>query len=332
MPPDVLSEVLTTLELSTRLWFRAELSSPFSVAVPPEAGRVRFHVAAEGPCTISVGDLAPLEFGPGDLVMVPHGLPHVLSDSPDRPPSTLSSVIEASRFDGVGPLVHGGGGARTVVVCGQFSFGTGVLHPFLESLPPLMHVRADDATRYDWIEQVLRHIERESRIRPTGHLEVVRRLSEILLIEVLRGHAGESGIDALSALVDPQLGRVLEAVHAEPEADWSLDALARIAGLSRTLFVERFRERMGVPPMRYLTQWRLQKARSLLSRAGSSVAEVSREVGYSSDSAFNRAFRGQFGATPGAFLRARGGTRVASSASECGRWGKNPGLSRGARS
>jgi AraC family transcriptional regulator, activator of mtrCDE len=302
---DVLGEVLDALELTSQLYFRAELTSPFSIKVPEESGHIRFHVAAEGPCTIALAGRPPLALGAGDLVLVPHGAAHVLSDTPGRPARPLAALLDESGFDGSGPFVCGGGGVRTVLVCGHFAFGEPGLHPIVASLPELMHVRAEANTGYRWMEQLLRHIESETRARRTGFLEVARRLSEILLIEVLRAYAEEGHPGALGALADPQLGRALAALHAEPEADWSVDALARVAGQSRTLFTERFRERMGTSPMRYLVAWRMRKARRLLAGGAVSVAEAARRVGYRSESAFNRAFREQFGAPPGVYRKSR---------------------------
>ncbi len=303
---DVLSEVLATLNLESQLYFRAELSAPFSIRVPDEPGVIRFHIVAEGSCTIALPDLEPVALQGGDLILVPHGSPHVLSDPPGRPAMELSAVLASTRFDGVGPLVHGGSGRKSVFVCGHFVFEDTPLHPILSSLPRLMHVRSDDAERYGWMEQMLRHIEHEARTDRAGHLEITRRLSEILLIEVLRAYVDQADDSALSALADAQLGRVLRAVHSEPQAAWSLEDLARIAGQSRTVFAERFRARMGVPPMRYIASWRMQKARSLLARAGASVSDVARRVGYSSESAFSRNFREEFGTPPGVYRRTRG--------------------------
>jgi AraC-like DNA-binding protein len=306
MAVDVLGEILTTLELSSQIYFRAELGAPFAIAVPAEPGVIRFHVAARGTCHIRVDEHEPVALSPGDLALVPHGAAHVLSDAPDRPATPLVDVFEASRFDGSGPLRYGGSGESTVLACGHFAFVESILHPIPASLPPLMLLRSDESTSYAWMEQVIRILEGETRTRRIGYSEVVRRLSEIMLVEVLRAYADRGELGSLAALADPQLGRALAALHAEPHSDWSLDALAHIAGLSRTVFVERFRERMGVAPMKYLAAWRMQKARRLLTRADCSVAEAARRVGYASESAFNAAFREHFGSSPGRFRRARG--------------------------
>jgi AraC-like DNA-binding protein len=307
---DVLGEVLSTLELSSQLYFRAELSAPFAIGVPEERGVIRFHVATGEPCWIVLPGREPVRLAPGDLALVPHGAAHVLADDPERAPRPLAAVLDEAGFDGCGPLVHGGDGARTVLVCGHFAFSEALLHPIVASLPPLLHHPGGAAAHHGWIEPVLHHLEHELRSRRAGHVEVVRRLSEILLIEVLRAHVERAGRVALSALADPSLGRALAALHGRPEADWSLESLARIAGQSRSLFAERFRERMGTTPMKYLAAWRMQMARRLLERPGACIGEVARRVGYASESAFHRSFRDHFGMPPGAWRRDRGAARA----------------------
>lgn len=302
---DVLADILNTVELTTSLYFRAVLRAPFAVAVPADGRRIRFHIAGAGGSWIGLPGGESTYYSEGDLILVPHGSAHVLADGPDTVPRPLAEVIEGTGFAGEGALEYGGAGPEVVLVCGHFAFDEALLHPILASLPPLVRIRADETKRYDWIESILRHVEHEARTRPSGYVEVVRRLSEILLIEVLRARTEIGGASALAALADPQIGRVLGAIHAEPHTEWSLDRLARIAGQSRTLFAERFRARLGMPPMKYLAYWRMQKARTLLSRTGSSVADVARRVGYSSESAFTRTFREQFGAPPGSYRNAQ---------------------------
>lgn len=305
MSVDVLSEILATLELSSQLYFRAELTAPFSVSVPEEKGVIRFHVVAEGSCTASLRGAAPRLLNTGDLILVPHGAAHVLSDAPGRTPTPLPAVLAGSGFDGAGPLLYGGGGEKTLLVCGHFAFDGMAMHPVLATLPRMMHVHAREAQGYAWMGQLLTHIEHEIRGGRAGHREVAHRLSEILLIEVLRGYAEQGDDAALSAIADPQLGRALRSIHTDPAAAWTVNDLARIAGQSRTVFAERFRARMGLSPMRYLSNWRMQKARGLLARGQESVAEVARCVGYASESAFSRSFREHFGAAPGVYRRSR---------------------------
>lgn len=302
---DVLSEVLDALELESSVYFRAELSAPYSIAVPENRGVVRFHVAAEGPCVIRVAEQPPVAFEPGDLVMVPHGLGHTLSDSAGSEARPLAQVVDSSGFDGEGPLVHGGGGARTTLVCGHFGFSADVTHPFIETLPPLLHLRRRNGPDYSWIESMLAFTEHESRARPRGWQGVVERLSQILFIYVLRAHLDQepATAGAVAALADPQLAAALECIHGAPATDWTLDTLAQRCGMSRSSFVRRFNGTVGVAPMRYLTRWRMTKARHLLAQTEASASEVAGLVGYASEAAFHRAFRDHFDVPPAAYRR-----------------------------
>ena len=305
--PDILSEVLDTLELESSIYFRAQLSRPYSIAVPEHPNVVRFHIASEGRCVLSLEGVDPVAFGPGDLVMVPRGSGHVLSDDAEQAARPLSEVLDSSGFDGDGPLVYGGGGERTVLVCGHFGFSPRVTHPFLETLPPVLHLRRDEGPDYSWVERMLAFTEHESRTRPTGWQGVVERLSQVLFVYVLRAHLeqGEGDLGALAALSDPQLAAAMTCIHDSPATDWTLDTLAQKAGLSRSAFVRRFSSVCGVAPMKYLARWRMAWSRHLLARSSLTVGEIAARVGYASEAAFGRAFRDHFQEPPGAFRRAR---------------------------
>ncbi len=303
---DLLGDILSALHLEATLYFRAELSTPFAIAVPEERDVIRFHVASEGPCRVALASGAEHRVQPGDLLLVPHGSAHVIADSPTTSPEPLAGVLERTGFDGTGPLVFGGGGPRCVLVCGHFAFSRELTHPVLESLPPLLHLPAGDRADFAWLEQILAHTEREARSRSEGWREIVRRLSEILLVYVLREYSGRSphSTGALVALSDPQLGAALRAIHEQPGEDWHLEDLARRAGMSRTLFAARFRDALGLTPARYLTVWRMHQARLLLRRPELSAAEVAARVGYASEAAFSRIFKQHFGCPPGRYRQA----------------------------
>ena len=145
---------------------------------------------------------------------------------------------------------------------------------------------------------MLERAERETRVQATGWEALVNRLLQVLFIYVLRASA-EAERGSLAALADPGLRKVLEAVHEKPEDDWTLDRMARCAGVSRSVLVRRFRQVCGMSPMKYVTRWRMQRARTLLLRSASSAGEVSANVGYASEAAFNRVFKEHYGAPPG---------------------------------
>lgn len=310
---DVLADILDTLELRSELYFRARFHGAFAVAVPADAERIRFHVGGAGRCWVGLQErvAAPdgsdgLWLDEGDLVLVPHGAAHVLADAPTTPAVPLPDVLQSARASPpAGIEVGAAAGAPTVLVCGHFAFATPDVHPMLAALPPLVPLRRADGRSFDWLDATLRHLQDEMHAGRPGYGAVVRRLCEVVLVEVLRLYAerAEEAGAPLAALRDPQLRRALEALHADPARAWTLDRLAALAGMSRTVFTERFRKSVGTSPMHYLADWRMQKARRLLEREALSVGEVARAVGYASEAAFNRGFKGRYGVSPGKVRR-----------------------------
>lgn len=96
---------------------------------------------------------------------------------------------------------------------------------------------------------------------------------------------------------DPYLRCVVAAIHEDPGRDWSVEVLAGVGAMSRTVFAERFRAAFGRSPAAYVTEVRMQRAEQLL-RSGRSVSETSRALGYGSDEGFSRAFRRRTGLLP----------------------------------
>ena len=217
----------------------------------------------------------------------------MLSHDVETKPVPLNDLLETNSFRGDGPFVYGGDGPQTTLVCGHIGFSPALTHPFIESLPDLLHLRRSEGPDYTWVGQMLEFAEHEARRRSTGWQGVVERLSQILFVYVLRAHmerAGESA-GALGALSDPQLSNALVAMHGDPAADWTLDTLAQRAGMSRSVFVRRFSAVCGMSPMKYLTRWRMNRAYVLLTRTETAVPDIAARVGYVSESAFNRVFK-----------------------------------------
>src|SRR5262249_45078021 len=134
------------------------------------------------------------------------------------------------------------------------------------------------------------------------------KLSELMFLQAIRAHIDTlppESIGWLSGLRDRHVGAALMLMHGRPGEDWTLDALAKEVGLSRSAFAERFTELMGTPPMGYLGNWRLQVAARLLEAPSMSIAQAAAQVGYESEAAFNRAFKKQVGLPPGAWRRSR---------------------------
>lgn len=306
---DVLSDILSALRLRGTLYFSTDFRPPWGLRVPRFRRVARFHLVARGGCWIRVGDGAePIWLETGDLILVPGGAEHVLADTPDTPCRTVDEVVKAAGFTGKGALVMGAedSGAPTRMVCGHFEFDEELGHPLLEQLPPALVVRWDDGVRDYPLEDAFRFIVREVQEGRPGHEAVVARLSEILFVQVVRTWAEraehEGGV--LAALADPGLGAALAAMHEEPRARWTLEALSRRAAMGRTAFAERFGRVVGETPLRYLARWRVQLARRLLAETRLGLEQIADRVGYDSAASFSRAFRKVTGVSPGAYRQA----------------------------
>jgi len=192
--------------------------------------------------------------------------------------------------------LDGGERATADVVCASIDFGAGDENPLLRGLPPLLCVPLAQLPGLDLAQQLLFSEAQASRC---GHGAVVDRLTEVLVIQLLRHAMAHRLVDGgvMAGLADARLAKAISALHADPARTWTLDAMAERAGMSRARFAAHFTHTVGVPPGDYLTGWRLGLARTLL-RKGLPVKQVAAEVGYASPGAFGRVFLQRLGTTP----------------------------------
>ncbi|SLN44657.1 AraC family transcriptional regulator [Oceanibacterium hippocampi] len=310
---DILSEVFSTLRLRGELYFRAELGPDVAVALPREQRRIRFHLVLNGHCRIRVsGDDAAAEpelLTEGDLAIVPDGAAQVLGDGPDAGAAALGDLLGAGCLaDGL--LRHGDGPPQARLLCGFCRFDEAVDHPALSGLPPLIVVRARDLGSEPWAAATLRLLTLEAGLDGQGTGGILARLLEIVFIQAVRrlAPAGDApGAGFVAALRDARLARALSAIHRSPETAWTIQSLARVAGMSRARFAAHFTERVGLPPIGYLTGWRLARARALLATSALDMADIASSAGYASPAAFSRRFKVAFGVGPGTWRRAQRG-------------------------
>jgi len=316
---DLLSDILNLMKLSGTLYFRTAFTAPWGVAVPAYENVARFHYAHRGRCYVRVdGATDPVALEQGDLVIVPHGAPHVLSDPPltdvDAPAPDVDRVVAESGFTGRGALVWGSpdGGHETQLICGHFAFDPGARHKLIDMLPPFIHLRDYGGTAPDWLESTLRLIAAEAG-QETGPENmggdlIALKLSEIIFTQAIRKYLSAGGADrpGLAGFADAKISRALEALHADPAASWSVESLARVAGMSRTAFATRFTTLVADTPLAYLTDWRMQLARRLLLETALPIIEIAERTGYTSEASFGRVFKKHFDAPPAGYRRAGG--------------------------
>jgi AraC-like DNA-binding protein len=266
-----------------------------------------FHVIERGGAWLRVEGLDAVALAGGDLVVVPHGAGHTLTDSLATKARSLAEMTGPRVSEGGCVVMRGGGdGPETRLVCGSFQFERRDAHPLLELLPPLIHLRPAEAPAAEWLEATLRFLAWETREAKPGTETIVSRLTDVLFVQMLRAWieaAPEGRGGWLGALRDRQVGAALAKLHRAPEKDWTNASLAEAVGMSRSRFAARFSALVGEPPLAYLSRWRLETAAGLLRDGALELAEVAGRVGYASEAAFSNAFRRRFGAPPGAYRR-----------------------------
>ena len=302
---DVLSDILQSIHLGGGVYFRCEFSAPWGMDIQRTA-MPEFHVIVRGTCWLRMQGLRkPLALHGGDVVAFPHCDAHAILDSPDGKPVPAAKIVAGQNLENYGPVTYGGKGLPVTMLCGFFRFDQDRRHPFVATLPALIHIRAIDSHDFAWLHTTLGFMIHETRAAHSGSEAVVNRLAEVLFIQMVRAHVQQSGTPTglLVALADKQIGTALGHIHRAPAHPWTLADLAERAGMSRSAFAARFNELAEQTPMQYLTFWRMQKAKELLHDKELGTAAVAERVGYQSEAAFSRVFKKAIGMGPGAYRR-----------------------------
>jgi len=302
---DALTDILNTLKMHGGVSYRCEFSAPWGMRIgqTPDA---EFHIIVRGHCWLKMVDEAePIHLQSGDLLVFPHGHGHTLLDSPTSQILPAAEIVGRKEIQNYGPVKYGNGGTPSILLCGYFKFDTHVQHPLLESLPSYIHIRGTDAMEFSLLQSTINFISFETKEQRPGHEVVIKRLVEVLFIQILRAYIAQSKMPAgiLSAIADPKIGVVLNAMHHRLGQHWTLDSLAKQAGMSRSSFAMRFHALMGHTPIHYLTFCRMSRAKELLNSTHSSLSVISESVGYQSEAAFSKAFKKTLGIAPGSFRR-----------------------------
>jgi AraC-like DNA-binding protein len=267
-----------------------------------------FHIVSAGSCWLEAqGWPGRTELKAGDFVILPRADRHVLRDTPDGGYRSLIEVFQNNPLAPNGSLRSGETGPYTRLICGGVQFDNVRTNPLLGALPPLIHVKGGDEGGARWLHLTVQHVIEELDSKHLGIQPVVGRLADILFIGAVRSHIEQSLVSAetgwFAALRDPQIGRSIALLHRDPSNPWTVDSLAETVGLSRSAFASKFTHLVGEPPLRYLTNVRLDAAAKRLRTTNDKLLAVAAGAGYDSPAAFTRAFERRLGVSPGEYRR-----------------------------
>ncbi len=303
---DDLSDGLQAVRFRGVVFCRSELSAPWGFSVLGRAF-ASFHIVTRGTCCLDVDGLDDrFWLSAGDVVILPAGHAHTVRDAPSSAATRLEELVAGVGIDARGTLRTGGGGARTVLVCGGFQWEDGAASPIVASLPPIIHLHGRTHGVDTWLRLTLAFLSDEAESGRPGAEIALTRLADLLFIEVLRTYFSAPGTPNLglaAALRDPRIGAALVAIQRQPERHWEVGGLARQVAMSRTAFATRFKALVGEPPLSYVTRCRMSKATRALRSSDATIAEVAVRAGYDSEASFCRAFKGWLGTSAAAFRR-----------------------------
>jgi AraC-like DNA-binding protein len=314
MATDVLSNVLRNVRLTGAVFFYIEATPAWAAStertrklipqIMPEAGHViYYHVVTQGDCYGVVKGLPPVHLEAGDVIVFPHGDPHIMASDPAIEPADEEAVScpPATQLPFLFMESSTNQKPKTSLVCGLLGCDARPFNPLISTLPRVLHVKASTTPKAVWLNNFTNYAAMESKEKRAGGECVLAQLSELLFIEVVRIYLDTLPPEQtgwLAGLRDPYIGQALGLLHERPAHAWGLEELAHQVALSRSVLAERFTHLVGQPPMQYLTQWRMQIASRSLARGADKIAQVAAEAGYDSEAAFSRAFKKFVGVSP----------------------------------
>ncbi|MFI0445592.1 AraC family transcriptional regulator [Actinomadura sp. 6N118] len=296
---DVLSDALAAMRTGRTRAARTDVRAPWGLRFPAFTGTT-FHVVLHGTCWLLADGSAPLALSPGDVVFLREGRTHALADLPQTPLADF--LPERQDPDSpIGRVRVDGSGAHSLLLCGAYELDRTRPHPLMKELPEILHLPARGAELGHLVGLLATELDQD---RP-GRDGIVPSLVDAMLLYILRTWADERATSPgwARALADQAIGQALRDIHASPARPWTVQELAARSGLSRSVFAQRFTALVGAPPMAYLTWWRMTSAGRKLRESDAPLRNVAEQVGYTSEFAFAKAFKREYGVAPGVYRR-----------------------------
>ncbi|OSQ37217.1 AraC family transcriptional regulator [Thalassospira mesophila] len=301
---DPLSDVLALLKPKSYMSAGIDIAGPWAIQFPGMGKGIKTGAVVSGDCWLAIDGVAdPVHLQTGDCFLLPHGRAFLMGSDLNVEPVNAFDFFAANRSFGHIRTQNGGGDC--LVLSSRFTLDGHQADLLLAMLPPIVHIR-DHGETFALRHSVERMME-EMRKNEPGSTLVLQNLAHMMLVQALRQHLDTSsgGTGWFFALADKQIGTAIGAIHNAPAHPWTVEALASHAGMSRSAFAAKFKDRVGKSPMAYLTQWRMLLAGERLGTSRDPVSVIALALGYESESAFSTAFKREMGCSPRQYSQLR---------------------------
>lgn len=294
---DIIQDVLDTVRFKTAVYFKYGFCGNWGMSVP--IGEfAQFHFVAGGNCVLNI-DEQTYDLSKGDLVIFPKSYPHRIKATETATCKSGQSVV-MEILAGNDPFKEKGNISSTLV-CGHYELDKTVSHFILSDLPEFIIIKNEEYGRFDMIDNILNNILDELSLQKIGYQTITIRLAEILFISILRHHYTKQSLEKLNLFKDEAIYKSVNYIHNNLHSELNIKILSRFSGISRTLFIQRFKRVVGKTPLAYIKSWRMTKAQQLLKHSKLSLGEIGSQIGYNNSAAFNRVFKTTFDISPKKF-------------------------------
>jgi AraC-like DNA-binding protein/mannose-6-phosphate isomerase-like protein (cupin superfamily) len=304
-PTDSVSLLLRDVRVHSTVYCVSKFSAPWGFQVE-DSTAAKFHLVLEGSCVLTLDTAEQVGLQSGDMVLLPAGTGHIVRDRLESEVRHLDRILAEYRRDPESPLVYGGNGSPTRLVCGGFVLADALPTGLLSLLPRVLRLDAGSSGVNRWLEPVFELLRDEVDGARPGASAIFARLADVFLAQVLRHYlvgAEASGVIQPQTFTDPAVARAVEMLQTQPDGAWTVASLAAEVGMSRTLFSTRFRALVGESPIHYLARLRLSQAAGYLTTTNSTLYAIAQHTGYNSEASLSKAFKRTFGQSPGEYRR-----------------------------
>lgn len=297
---DPLSDFLSVVRVKSMMSARLEARGAWAFRYPAYR-HMKFGALLQGERWVWVDGGEPVHMKAGDFYLLTDGRPYCIASDLSAPVTDGVAALASVRVP-AGVMRYGEGDPLSVAAAGRFEWIDDEVAKLLSFLPPLVRIPSEHPDSATLAALVPLIIAETDTIAP-GMACAASSIAALVLVHILRAHmtSPNQPPNWLTATTVPGIGRALTLMHEQVSHPWTVEEIANQVGLSRTAFAQKFRERVGIPPLTYLMQWRITLARAALRAGERNIAALAERLGYGSDTAFRIAFKRETGVSPGKF-------------------------------